>query len=78
MAMELVRSAPGVAAMSAREMRVVGVTVSTLARSRLVVTVTLCETWPSWSWKWRMGAVSEWTVRGCWRVAKPERAMVTV
>ncbi len=44
MAMELVRSAPGVWAMSMREMSAVGVTVSTLAVCVSAVTLTVVET----------------------------------
>jgi len=53
MAMELERSAPGVWAMSVRERSVVGVTVSPLAVWVSAVTLTDCETLPSWSWKCR-------------------------
>ena len=65
MAMLLVRSAPGVSAMSWRLMRAVGVTVLTLAVLVSVVTVTACCTAPSCSSKCRMGEVSEASARVC-------------
>jgi hypothetical protein len=71
MARELVRSAPGVCAMSARLMRVVGVTVLTLAVFASVVTEVVCSTVPSGSSIWRIGAVSEANVRFCFAVSKP-------
>ncbi len=78
MAMELVRSAPGVCAMSRRSTRVVGVTVSMEAVWRGVVTVTVWETEPISSMKWKVGEVSEWTVSDSWRVWNPAWVMVTV
>ncbi|WP_433984904.1 hypothetical protein RBB78_11755 [Tunturiibacter empetritectus] len=78
MAMLLVRSAPGVWAMSSRLMRVVGVTVLTLAVLRSVVTLVVCSMVPIWSSMWRTGAVSEASVMDCFAVSKPGCEMVMV
>ena len=56
---------------------VTAVTINGKVQPTGAITVTVCETVPSWSSKWSMGAVPEWMVRVCCSVSNPVWVMVT-